>query len=197
MVGRIAPTQRDQLLELVIAVSEGQGEEAADQIEKIGEGLEEYSKGELRRRICELVGNVQHATMSQMQTGHIVMERSLLEVRRFVGKLPERVNKLLDLLSSNSLRLRVDAIDERELIWGVKKIASRIALGLVLAVLIVGAALWTQAPTPFWILGYPGLAMIFFLVAVAGGAALAGSIVVSDRKQNQKATASPSRSKLA
>jgi len=122
---------------------------------------------------------------------------SLLEAREFVGKLPERVNKVLDLLSSNSLRLRIDAIDERELIPGLQKIANRIALGLVLAALIVGAALMMQVPTPFRIFGYPGLPMIFFLVATAGGAALAGSIVVSDRKQNRKPPTPPSRSKLA
>jgi hypothetical protein len=91
----------------------------------------------------------------------------------------------------------VDAIDERELISGLQKIANRIALGLVLAALIIGAALLTQVPTPFRIFGYPGLAMIFFLVAVAGGAALVGSIVVSDRKQSQTPPAKPSRSKLA
>jgi ubiquinone biosynthesis protein len=261
MVGRIAPTLRDQLLKLVIAVSEAHGEEAAEQIGKIGEKLETYDEKELRRRIEELVGTVQHATMGQLNMGRIVMElsrlagecgvripsemtmlgkallhldeigrtldpefdpnasirrnsaellqqrmrqsvspgnlfASLLEAREFVGKLPERVNKVLDLLSTNSLRLRVDAIDERELISGLQKIANRIALGLVLAALIVGAALMTQVPTHFRLFGYPGLAMIFFLVAVAGGAALAGSIVVSDRKQNQKPPASPSRSKL-
>jgi ubiquinone biosynthesis protein len=262
MVARIAPTLRDQLLKLVIAVSEGQGEEAADQIEKIGERLEGYDERALRRRVGELVGSVQHVTVSELQMGRIVMElsrlagecgaripseltmlgktllhldeigrtldpsfdpnasirrnstellqqrmrqsvspgslfTSLLEAREFVGKLPERVNKVLDLLSSNSLRLRVDAIDERELISGLQKIANRIALGLVLAALIVGAALLMQVPTPFRIFGYPGLAMIFFVVAVAGGAALAGSIVVSDRKQSQKPPPSPSRSKLA
>ncbi|MGZ4317649.1 MAG: ABC1 kinase family protein [Gaiellaceae bacterium] len=261
MVGRIAPTLRDQLLKLVIAVSEAQGEEAAEQIGKIGEKLETYDEKELRRRIEQLVGTVQHATMGQLNMGRIVMElsrlagecgvripsemtmlgktllnldeigrtldpefdpnasirrnsaellqqrmrqsvspgnlfASLLEAREFVGKLPERVNKVLDLLSTNSLRLRVDAIDERELISGLQKIANRIALGLVLAALIVGAALMTQVSTPFRIFGYPGLAMIFFLVAAAGGAALAGSIVISDRKQNQKPPASPSRSKL-
>jgi ubiquinone biosynthesis protein len=262
MVARIAPTLRDQLLKLVIAVSEGKGEEAADQIEKIGQRLEAYDERELRRRIGELVGSVQHTTVSELKMGRIVMElsrlagesgvrippeltmlgktllhldeigrtldpsfdpnasirrnstellqqrmrqglspgnlfASLLEAREFVGKLPERVNKVLDLLSTNSLRLRVDAIDERELISGLQKIANRIALGLVLAALIIGAALLMQVPTPFRIFGYPGLAMIFFLVAVAGGAALAGSIVVSDRKQSQKPPATPSRSKLA
>jgi predicted unusual protein kinase regulating ubiquinone biosynthesis (AarF/ABC1/UbiB family) len=261
MVGRIAPTLRDQLLKLVIAVSEGKDEEAADQIEVIGERLEGYDERELRRSIGELVGAVQHATMRDMQMGRIIMEisrlagecgirippeltmlgktllhldeigrtldpdfdpnasirrnstellqqrirqslspgnlfASLLEAREFVGKLPERVNKVLDLLSSNSLRLRVDSIDERELISGLQKIANRIALGLVLAALIVGAALLTQVPTPFRIFGYPGLAMIFFLVAVAGGATLAGNILVSDRKQSQKPPATPPHSKL-
>lgn len=262
MVGRIAPTLRDQLLKLVIAVSEGKGEEAADQVDKIGERLESYDERELRRRIGELVGAVQHTTMGELQMGRIVMElarmagecgvripseltmlgktllhldevgrtldpsfdpnasirrnstellqqrmrqsispgnlfASLLEAREFVDKLPERVNNVLDLLSSNSLRLRIDAIDERELISGLQKIANRIALGLVLAALIVGAALMMQVPTPFRIFGYPGLPMIFFLVAAAGGAALAGSIVVSDRKQNRKPPTPPSRSKLA
>jgi hypothetical protein len=111
---------------------------------------------------------------------------SLLEAREFIGRLPDRVGKVLDLVSTNSLKVRVDAIDERELIAGLQKIANRIALGLVLAALIVGAALLTQVPTSFRIFGYPGLAMIFFLVAVAGGAALAGSIVLSDRKQRSE-----------
>ena len=73
------------------------------------------------------------------------------------------------------------------LIEGLQKIANRVALGLVLAALIVGAALLMQVPTTFRIFGYPGLAMLFFLAAAAGGAALAGSIVLSDRKQRPEA----------
>ena len=48
-------------------------------------------------------------------------------------KLPGRVNKVLDILSNNELRLNVDAIDEALLIDGLHKIANRIALGLILA----------------------------------------------------------------
>jgi len=107
---------------------------------------------------------------------------SLLEAREFLGHLPQRVEKILDLVSTNSLRVHVDTIDERELIAGIQKIANRIALGLVLAALIVGAALLMRVETSFRMFGYPGLAMIFFLVAVAGGAALAASIVLSDRR---------------
>jgi hypothetical protein len=91
------------------------------------------------------------------------------------------VNKVLDILAKNELRLNVDAIDETLLIDGLHKIANRIALGLILAALIVGAALLMQVPTTFGILGYPGLAILFFLAAALGGLVLVVSILVSDR----------------
>ena len=108
---------------------------------------------------------------------------SLLEAKEFAGKLPERAGKILDLAAQNALRLKVDAIDEQLLIEGLHKIANRIALGVILAALIVGAALLMHVPTRFQILGYPGLAMLFFLGAAAGGVALALSIVFGDRSR--------------
>jgi ubiquinone biosynthesis protein len=75
----------------------------------------------------------------------------------------------------------VDAVDETLLIEGLHEIANRIALGLILAALIVGAALLMLVPTNFRILGYPGLAILFFLVAALGGVVLVVSILVSDR----------------
>ena len=65
-------------------------------------------------------------------------------------------NRILDAArEQRSSRLKVDAIDETVLIEGLQKIANRIALGLVLAALIVGAALLMQVPTNFRIFGYP------------------------------------------
>jgi uncharacterized YccA/Bax inhibitor family protein len=81
--------------------------------------------------------------------------------------------------------LKVDAIDERLLIEGLHKIANRIALGVILAALIIGAALLMHVPTRFQILGYPGLAMLFFLAAAAGGVVLALSIVFGDRTRRE------------
>src|SRR6202011_2972347 len=49
--------------------------------------------------------------------GHLAA--SLLEAKEFVEKLPSRVNKVLDLLAGNQLKLRVDAIDEQLLIEGL------------------------------------------------------------------------------
>jgi len=111
---------------------------------------------------------------------------TLLEAKEFVGKLPERAGRILDLAAENGLRVKVDAIDERLLIEGLHKIANRIALGLVLASLIIGAALLMHVPTRFQIFGYPGLAMLFFLGAAAGGVALAGSIVFGDRTRRER-----------
>jgi predicted unusual protein kinase regulating ubiquinone biosynthesis (AarF/ABC1/UbiB family) len=106
-----------------------------------------------------------------------------LEAKEFLEKLPARVNRFLDLVSNNELKVRVDAIDERLLIEGLHKIANRIALGVILAALIVGAALLVQVPTRFRIFGYPGLAMILFLGAAAGAITLVASILIGDRKK--------------
>ena len=46
--------------------------------------------------------------------------------------------------------------------------------------LIVGAALLMRVETTFRILGYPGLAMLCFMTAAAGGVALAVHIVLGD-----------------
>jgi hypothetical protein len=63
---------------------------------------------------------------------------------------------------------------------GFQKVANRITMGLVLAALIVGAAMLMQVPTSFRIFGYPGLAMLFFLVAALGGIILVVNILFKD-----------------
>jgi uncharacterized phage infection (PIP) family protein YhgE len=110
---------------------------------------------------------------------------SALEVKEFAEKLPGRVNKFLDTVANNELKLQVDAIDETKLMAGFQKIANRITLGLILAALIVGAALMMRVETSFKILGYPGLAIIFFLVAAGGGILLAFNILYSDEKSEK------------
>ncbi|MGE5795417.1 MAG: AarF/ABC1/UbiB kinase family protein, partial [Ignavibacteria bacterium] len=59
----------------------------------------------------------------------------------------------------------------------LQKIANRITIGLILASLIIGAALMMQVRTEFMILGYPGLAIIFFVMAAIGGFALVFNIL--------------------
>jgi len=108
---------------------------------------------------------------------------SVLEVRDFAERLPGRLNRILDALSANDLRLKVEVIDHGSIIDGLQKVANRIALGLVLAALIVGAAMMMQVQTAFTIFGYPGIAMMLFLAAVAGGVWLAWKILAGDVKR--------------
>jgi predicted unusual protein kinase regulating ubiquinone biosynthesis (AarF/ABC1/UbiB family) len=110
----------------------------------------------------------------------------LLEVKEFVERLPNRVNKILDAVGNNELSVKVDAIDERVVLDGLQKVANRITLGLILAALIVGAALMMRVETSFKILGYPGLPTIFFLMAAIAGLALVASIVFTDKKPKKK-----------
>jgi len=105
---------------------------------------------------------------------------SMLDVKEFAERLPGRVNKILDSVAANDLRLKVEIIDRGSIIDGFQKVANRIALGLVLAALIVGAAMLMRVPTTFTILGYPGLAMLLFLAAAGGGFWLVWSILAGD-----------------
>jgi hypothetical protein len=43
-----------------------------------------------------------------------------------------------------------------------------------------------QVPTTFRLLGYPGLAMILFIIAAGAGAMLAGQIIIHDRTSRPK-----------
>jgi hypothetical protein len=103
-------------------------------------------------------------------------------VKEFAEKLPPRVNRILDALGNNELRFKVDTIDEKVVLDGLQKIANRITLGLVVAALIVGAAMLMRVETSFRIFGYPGFAMIFFLMAAAAGLVLAFNILFHDQK---------------
>jgi ubiquinone biosynthesis protein len=107
---------------------------------------------------------------------------TVLDAKQFAQRLPGRINRVLDLLARNELRLKIETIDEGAVIEGLQKVANRITLGLVLAALIVAAAMIMQVPTTFRLFGYPGLAMILFVAAATGGALLALQIVTHDRK---------------
>jgi len=246
MVARIGPGMQEQLLKLLVAISEGQSDRAAEVSEKIGTAKEGFDQTQFRRRISELVGQQQSATIGHMQVGKVVMDvtqiagetglsvpgeltmlgktllnldlvgrtlcpefdpnaairknaaeimhqrtmkslspgnllAGMIEAKEFIEKLPGRLNELLELVSTNKLKITVDAIDENLLMSGLQKIANRITLGLILAALIVGASMLMRIETSFRIFGYPGLATLFFLGASAGGVALALQILRSDR----------------
>ena len=111
-----------------------------------------------------------------------------LELREFVSRLPARVNKILDAASSNRLGLKLDTgINASELMVGFQKVANRVATGLIIAALIIGAAMLMRVETGFRILGYPGLAILLFLFAAGTGIALVVQIFLHDRPDPDRA----------
>ena len=121
----------------------------------------------------------------RMSPGHLA--EALMDARELAQELPGRLNRFLDLLSKNELKVEVDAIDESALIEGLQKIANRIAMGTVLAALIIGAAIVMQIPTRLTIFGYPAMAVVLFAGAAIGGIALVISIATTDRRARRRA----------
>jgi len=108
-----------------------------------------------------------------------------MDIREFAERLPGRVNKIVDSLAANDLRFKVEVIDQGSIIDGLQKVANRIALGLVLAALIVGAAMLMRVPTSLTIFGYPWIAMLLFLAAAAGGFWMAWGILAGDVRKTR------------
>lgn len=250
MVGRVTRTFQDNLLRLLLAISEGRGEVAAEAAIKMGEAKENFDRRSFHRRITDLVAENSDAVLSKLNAGKVTLEitrisadcwfslpaeftmfakallnldrvvytldssfdpnavireraneilqrnitksmapnnllSGVVELKEFAETFPRRVNKILDAIGNNEVRIGVDAIDEKVVLEGLQKVANRITLGLVVAALIVGAALLMRVETSWRIWGYPGLAMILFLLAAAAGGMLIFSIVFYDEKRRK------------
>ena len=247
MVARITPRFQESLIQLLLAISEGKGDDAADLTIKIGEAKPGFDEKTFRRLVADLVLENQNAQLENLDSGRVVlritqiagecnfrlppeftmiaktllnldqvvhtldpkfdpnfairnwadviMQRRLqkslsagnlygtvLELKEFVDKLPSRVNQLVDTLTTKGIHIDVDAIDEHSLLASLHKIANRITVGLLLAALIVGAALMMRVESSLTILGYPAIAMVFFLLAAVGALVLVFNILFHDEK---------------
>jgi ubiquinone biosynthesis protein len=108
------------------------------------------------------------------------MLRGLLDTKELVEQLPARANAILSDLAEGSFRVRVDAVDAERLIAALQRLGNRLVAGLVLAALIVGAAMLAGIETDATILGYPALALVFFVTAAVMGLWLVVGILRSD-----------------
>jgi ubiquinone biosynthesis protein len=75
MVGHAAPSMQENLLKVLLAMSEGNGEAVADLAAQMSEKLKEFDAVEFRRRISQLVALRRDQGLEEMNVG-----RSLLEV---------------------------------------------------------------------------------------------------------------------
>jgi predicted unusual protein kinase regulating ubiquinone biosynthesis (AarF/ABC1/UbiB family) len=105
----------------------------------------------------------------------------LTEAKQFLAQLPLRMNRIFDLVADNKVKVTVDSLDEKALIVGLQKVANRITTGLILAALIVGSSMLARVDTSFRLWGYPGFAIILFILAAAGALVLFFQILIKDR----------------
>ena len=100
MVGRVSPSLQESLLKLLLDVSEGRGDQAAERAAQIGQRLENFDRVELERRVSEIVGLYRHATLGQMQIGRV-----LLDLSRAAGDTGLRLPSELTMLAKTLLQL--------------------------------------------------------------------------------------------
>lgn len=244
MVATVPPRVQDQIVKLLLAISDADGEGAAMVLASMGQQLEGYDAGRFRDEAAALVARVV-SLGQQVQAGAVLVELSRLsgvhglrpppemtmvgkallnldqvtkhldptfvpadairenvadimgsglsvsasglmaaaiDAKEFTANFPRRANAIMDNLAGGNFSLRVDALDEARFLHVLQRLANRLTMGIVMAALVVGAALMMQVPTDNRILGYPAIAMVFFLLAALGGAALVISIVRSDSR---------------
>jgi ubiquinone biosynthesis protein len=132
-------------------------------------------QGSVKKHVEKML---QQKLVNELKPGNLL--NVLVEAKNLAKNLPERINMITEKLANNQLEIKVDAIDEKRFTDGFQKVANRITLGLIIAAMIIGAAMLMQVPTSFRIFGYPGLAMIFFIVAALAGFAFMYAILFKD-----------------
>lgn len=242
MTAHVDPERRRQILKLLLAVTEGRGQQAGELGINLCTALNGNDRQRALRQTASLVGQTQQPVGVYRQTGRVVLElvriaadnhfrpapelillgKTLLcldnivehlapdfnprpvlerqvlrilasdarrrlqgtrllaagmETQDLIAELPRHLNRMFTHLSENSLRLRIDALDQNRLMHNIEKIGNRIAAGLVLAALILGAALLMRVDSGWTIFGYPGLALVLFIGAVLLGLFLVISIL--------------------
>lgn len=251
MVGYTTPTMQESLLKLLLSVSEGDSDQAADVSIQISDTAVDFDEMQFRHKIGQLVAEELSGTLSKMDLGKTILQvgriaaetglyvpieltllgktllqldevgrilapdfdpnesirrnaskllnrrvkgvvsegklfASVLEAKEFVGALPARLNKILDAIGNAELDVKLKPVETHFIIESFQKVANRITTGLILASIIVGAALLMRVQTSFEIFGYPGIAIICFLVALAGGLWLVLSILWQDHKSKHQ-----------
>ena len=251
-VGHTTPSMQENLLKILIAISEGKSEDACSVLVQISETAEDFDAQAFNKVIAKLIVEQQGQGLKQINVGMTLLEvtraatqlgvyapsdltllgktllqldevgkildpefdpnaairrnaaeimskrlnkdatsgsfmKSMLELKDFATGLPMRLNKIMDALGNHELEVKVKATDANLFMEGFQKIANRITTGIVLAALIIGASLMMRIETSsFMLMGYPGLAILTFLGAGAGGVYLLISIFIQDQKQSRR-----------
>ena len=244
MVTNVPPRLRDQVTKLLLALGDGDGDEAAAVLAALGHPLQDFDAAAFRADVGQLVSEATSAG-SDVQAGSALVQLSqvsgrhglrppaemsmvgkallnldqvtlhldptfdpaaavrdslvsllrsglsvsaagvmsaALEAKEFTANLPRRGNRILEALSEGELSIRVHAVDEERLHTVLHRVANRLTFGIVIAATVIGAAMMMRVPTEHRVLGYPVVAMAFFVFAVLGGGGLIAWVLLTDRR---------------
>jgi ubiquinone biosynthesis protein len=112
---------------------------------------------------------------------------TLLDLNQLILDLPRRSREILDMAAGGKLSVGIKVTQAEEFLGGMHKIANRITVGVVIAALLIASVMMMRVPSRFSILGYPGLAVVAFLIALGAACFVMYSILVQDPRDQEKA----------
>lgn len=251
MVARFTPELQENLIELLLALSQSNGQKTAHSLLKMSVLDENSQKRIFIKSVSDVIMESENSRAKDLQTGRILIQLNrlalnthiklpveinilgkillnldqivamldpefdlrasiqqnvheimrkkmlselkpenffgmLIESKHLLENMPESMNKITENLANNEFKIKIDAIDEKRVTDGFQKVANRITLGIIIASMVVGASMLMQVPSEFRIFGYPGLAILFFLLAAFGAIVLSYVIIFKDENLNNK-----------
>lgn len=114
-----------------------------------------------------------------------------LDLQELARRTPQHMGAILRTLAENRLRVRIDGLEESRMMESLQKIANRIATGVIIAALVIGAALTARIGGGASLFGLPILSALFIIVAGVLGAGLILSAIRRDRKVDRAANRAP------
>jgi predicted unusual protein kinase regulating ubiquinone biosynthesis (AarF/ABC1/UbiB family) len=253
MVSRITQEMQDEIIKLLLAMSQNNGVEVAEACVRMSEVMEGFDITRFHREVSTLVAAVHGADVQQINTGQVLFQiitlansnelkappemamlaktllnldgitkkldpnydpqkvireyaqelmtqklqqkfdptnfyPALLDLNQLMLDLPHRAREILDLTAGGKLTFGVKLTQAEEFLRGIHKIANRITVGLVIAALLVASSLMMRVPATWRVLGYPAIAVLGYLLAAAAAIYLIVSILVKDRRDQQRAS---------
>jgi predicted unusual protein kinase regulating ubiquinone biosynthesis (AarF/ABC1/UbiB family) len=142
---------------------------------------------------CVVEDHLEHVMRERLKQSFSMsnLASEMIEVQALLREAPRKVSDLLSLLSENRMQVRVDGIADSALMESLQKIANRISAGLVTAALIVASAMMMRVDSGFRVFGYPGIALLLFLVGVVLGLMIVASALFGDHKAKPRVERGP------
>jgi ubiquinone biosynthesis protein len=252
MVSRISHEFQDEVIKLLLAISNNRGTEVAEACVRMCEPQERFEPVKFTREISVIVAAVHDVSAADINTGQLIFNvisiannnelkapseltmlaktllhldaitrkldpdydpsrvirdyaeqlisqklaqkfaprnfyPALLDLNQLVLDFPHRAREIIDLAATGRLSLGIKMTQAEEFLGGMHKIANRITVGVVIAALLISSSLIMRVPSTFTIFGYPGLAMLGYLLASAAGFYLVLSTMARDRKDQETA----------